>query len=804
MDTLLQDIKFALRTLWRTRLVTIIAIGSLTLAIAGNTTVFSLLNGLMYRPLPYKEPHRLSFIGERPRDLERGQISGVSAANFLDLQERQTSYEALAVFQGVPFAIEQEGGEPEPVIGGAVTCEFFQVLGVDPVFGRNMRAEDCVEEQNRVVIISHRIWAERFSSDPDSLASIKLSGVFYEVIGVLPEDFEFLVANLDYWVPFVIDRNEASRLQRGLLVFGRLKPNRTDESAQAEMSAIMARLVEEFPEANRGFEIDVLNVRYDIPNRTNRVLFGMMQGALLFVLLIACANLANLLLARGQVREREIAIRASFGAGRGRILRQLFTESAIMGLCAGSLGLLLSVFGIRLVNNALIAQLPGPYAPVMDTRVLIFALGVTLVGVALIGLVPLIQSNRVDLLSALKDTTSASSASGRRKRLSKLLVVGEICLSLILLGGAGVLIRSFQLMQTNDPGFDTGSFLTFGLNLPESSYTDEPELIVAADQLRERLSGLPGVSGVIVSNIRPRTPFTPQVLFEIDADPSMGEESRPRVSRVHISPGYFEIMGIPLLQGRAIADYDLEETPPVAVINQAMAQRYWENKSPIGERITLLEESHEIVGVVGTVRHGLIVNADFEPTVYLSWAQRPERGLALALKTEVMPGSLSNSVRQEVLAFDSGLAINQLMTADEFMEQFLVGQRLFTAILGGFGLLALLLAALGTYGVLAYTVAQRTHEIGIRMAIGAGRAAIMKMLTYEGLILACIGILIGIPGVFLVTRAISNQISFFVPVQPFAVLVVGLTLVIVILLASLIPAHRAATTDPLKALRPDV
>lgn len=804
MDTLFQDIRFALRTLWRTKLVTIIAVVSLTLAIAGNTTVFSLVNGLMYRPLPYKEPHRLSFIGERPRDLQRGQIAGVSAANFLDLKERQTSYEAMAVWQGVPFAIEQEGGEPESVIGGAVSCEFFQVLGVEPAYGRTMEAGDCIEGQNFVVVISHRVWAERFSSDPDSLAPIKLSGVFYNVIGVLPEDFEFVVANLDYWVPLVIDRDEAIRRQRGLLAFGRLKPDRTDESAQAEMSAIMTQLAEEYPEANRGFEIDVLNFRYDIPNRTNRVLFGMMQGALLFVLLIACANLANLLLARGQVREREMAIRASIGAGRGRILRQLFTESAIMGLCAGGLGLLLSIYGIRLVNNAVIAQVPGPYAPVMDIRVLIFTLTVTLIGVALIGLVPVIQSNRFDLLSALKDATSASSAGGRRKRLSKLLVVGEICLSLVLLGGAGVLIRSFQLIQTSDPGFETQNLLTFGVNLPEASYEEDSELVVAADRLRERLSALPGVSGVIVSNIRPRTPFTPQVIFEIDAAPTTDEESRPRVSMVHVSPGYFETMDIPLLQGRAINEYDREDSPPVAVINEAMARRYWEDSSPIGERITLLEESHEIVGVVGTVRHGLIVNADFEPTIYLAWAQQPGRGIAVALKTEVMPGSLSNPVRQVVLGFDSGLAIDQLVTMDEFMEQFFVGQRLFTAILGGFGLLALLLAALGTYGVLAYTVVQRTHEIGIRMAIGAGRAAVMKMFTYEGLVMAAIGILVGIPGVFIVTRAISNQISFFVPVQPFAVVIVGAVLVVVVLLASIIPAHRAATTDPVKALRPEV
>lgn len=803
MDTLMQDIRFALRTLWKTKLVTFIAIGSLTLAIAGNTIVFSLINGLWYRPLPFHEPHRLSLIAERPRDLERGQAGAASSLNFLDFQERQTSYEALAGYQTLPFSLEQEESEPQLVLTGAVTCEFFNVLGVAPAYGRMFQAEDCVEGQNRVVVISHTVWTETFSSDPDSLQSLKMNGVFYDVVGVLEEDFEFLVPDLHYWVPLIINREEAVRRQRNLLVLGRLKPDRTDESAQAEMSGIMAALEEEYPEANRGFAVDVLNYRRDIPNSTNRVLFGMLQGALIFVLLIACANLANLLLARGQVREQEMAIRASIGAGRWRIVRQLFTENAIMGLLAGGLGLLLSVYGVKILNNVVITQVPGPYAPVLDLHVLLFTLCVTLLGVALFGIVPVLQSNRFDLLAVLKSSSSAMTVGRNRKRFSKLLVIGEICLALVLLGGAGILIRSFQTLQRSDPGFETENLLTFGLSLPESVYESDEELVVAAGQLRESLEGIPGVTGVIVSNTRPRSPFTTQGMFAIDARPEVGEEVQPRAALLMISPDYFELLEIPMLEGRTITDTDRADTRLVAVINQAMARRYWEEQSPVGERITVLDESREIIGVVATVRHGLIMNEDFEPAIYLPWSQVPGRGFAVALKTEVVPASLNNAVRDRVLSFDSTLAIQQLQPMEAFMEQFYVGQRIFTSILGGFGALALLLAALGTYGVLAYTVVQRTHEIGVRMAIGAGRGNVLKMFTREGLIMAGIGIALGIPGVILVTHLISNQISFFVPVEPVAVVGVGILLTFVVFIASLLPAYRAASIDPARALRPD-
>lgn len=802
MDWLRQDLRFALRSLKKNLSVTVLAVGSLALAIAGNIIVFSLINGLLYRPLPFEEPDRLVLLGERTKETPEGQISGSSAANFLDWRERQTAFEYLAGFRGAPMSLTSGDGDPEPMTGAAVSAKFFDMLGSRAAKGRLFLEGEDIAGRDKVAVLTHSLWTKR-GGGPIEGETLELNGEIYDVVGVLSEEFEFLNPNIETFVPLVLDRATVDRQARNIIAVGRLKDGVTDNEAQAEMSTIMAALEEEFPEANRGYVVDVLNLRHDVPDSRNRVLLAMLQGALLFVMLIACANIANLLLARSQAREREIAIRASIGATRRRIVLQLLTESLLMAALAGGLGLSLGKLGNDAVARALGALMPASYAPVIDTRVLAFTLGVTLFGGLLFAVAPILQTSRFEVVDALKDGSRGVSGGRRRRLLANGLVVGEIALALVLLGGASVLIQSFQVIQRSDPGFDTSNILTLVLNLPEARYGEDARLAHAAEEIQERLAGLPGVSGVTLASALPRTPFAPQQAFTLDARPPADGQSPPQASSFLVDPAYFETLGIPIFEGRAIAAYDRAEAPKVAVINQAMAERFWGEESPLGERLTLRGISREIVGVVGTVRHGLAVNTDLAPTMYLPLAQTPPRNLGVAIKTETDPEALAGAVRGEIKAFDGALAVQNIQTLDDFMAQFFVGQHVFTAILGGFGFLALFLAALGTYGILAYSVMQRTHEIGVRMAIGAQRGRVIAMVTRQGLVLFGFGLLFGLPLVALVTRGITAQMSIFAPVQPTSIAFVVVVLFVVTLGASLLPARRAASVDPIEALRAD-
>ncbi len=802
MDALRHDLRYALRALWKTRLVTLVATLSLALAVAGNATVFSLVYGIFFRPLPYPQPERICVIGERARDLPAGAISGVSVANFLDWQERQTSFEQLAAVQPRAAGLARAGSEPEPVVIGTVTEGLLELLGVRPVRGRALLAEDGTPGAEPVALVSHTYWTDQLGAAPLDSAVIRLDGRTCRVVGVLPADFQFLFGAYDVWIPRPIDRAAANRQIRQLLVFGRLAPGRTQEQAGAELDAIMAALTEEYPEANRGYEIGLLNLRFDIPSAANRLLFGVMQGSLILVLLIACANLTNLLLARGQTREREIAIRMSLGAGRRRIARLLLTESALLALGSGALGLGLSVFGVGVLRQAMAGAIPGPWQPAVEPAVVAFTAGVTLLVLLLLGILPVFQSHGFRLASTLRDGALTVAGSGSRKRLSRALVVAEVTLSLVLLGGAAVLIKSFLTLQNSDPGFATSSLLTFDLRIPDHIEGDEI-FVENVERIRERLRALPGVEAVTAASIRPRTVFLGPEVVEVDGRPPADDGTLPQVSRVDADEDFLPTLGIPLLAGRGIETGDRLDAAPVVLVNQAMAHRFWGEESPLGHRVSVQGVSREVVGVVATVRHGVIVNPDFEPTLYLPWAQRPARNLSFALRTAVPPATLAEAVRREVLALDSDFVLRQILPLEAFLSQFYAGQNMLIAIMGGFGVLALLLAALGTYGVLAYWVVQRRHEIGIRMALGSSRGRVVHLVAGQGLAMGGLGILIGTPGVILLTRALSAQISVVVPVEPVAVVAVGGLLLVVVVAASLLPAWRAASVDPVSALRPE-
>ena len=803
MDTLWQNFRFALRTLRKNLSVTLLAVVSLALAIAGNTTVYSLVNVFLYRPIPYRDVERLVVVGESNSDLLAGQLTTTSPANYLDFAERQSSFQQMAGYQSAAYTYDSGGDEVEQLTVGSVTPGFFPLLGAETARGRPFLPEEGVRGRERVVLLSHEFWNERFGGRTDLAGeTLKLNGEVYDVIGVVGADFEWFVApNTDLWVPLVLEPGTASRQQRSLFAVARLADGVATETAQAEMDTLMAQLVDQHPAANRGYHVQLLNMRHDIPDTRNRLFMNLMQVALIFVLLIACANIANLLLSRSQAREREIAIRNSIGASRRRIIFQLFTESMMMAALAGVLGVGLGYFGMKAVSNAFASFLPDFWIPTLDLRVLAYSLGVTLLGGVLFGLAPVIQTSRFDLLSSLKDGTQGATTGGRRRLMSNLLVVAEIAFALAFLAGATMMIRTFQTMQSTDPGFDTENLLIMRIDLPETRYGSEQEKGAGVEEITARLGALPGVRAAIVSNIAPRWPFVPQDGFEIDGRPNPAEEAPPQASWLSAGPGYFETLGIALQRGRSFTAGDDFDAAPVAVINEAMAERNWPGESPLGQGLTVLGKRREIVGVVATVQHGVILRGEEESMVYLPWAQQPETTLGVGLKTDVDPETLAETARREILGFDRSIALTQVQTLDDFVEQFWVGQRVFTAILGGFGTLALVLAALGTYGVLAYSVARRTHEIGIRMAIGAGRGAVMKMIVRHGLILGVVGIVLGVPLVLAEIKVIAAIFSGLVPVEPASVLGVGAVLALVTLAASALPARRAASVDPLEALR---
>ena len=804
MYDLIRHFRLAFRTLRRSWSVTVLAVLSLTLAIAGNTVVFSLVNGLLYKPLPYEDPHRLSLLTERATDLPKGLIAPVSLVNFLDWKERQTSYESLGAFQQTRLAFGH-GEHAEPISGAAVSASFFRALRAQPLQGRLFADEENLPGQGRVAVVAETFLQERMNESGSVLGrNVELNGKPHEIVGVLPGDFEFLFPGVEVYVPLLEDARNVKRHQRTVLVVGRLHDTASDESAQADMSAIMEDLKKAYPEANRGMVIDVLNMREDLPDSRNRLFLQLVQGALLFVLLIACANVANLLLSRAQKREREMAIRSSVGASRRNIAGQLFSESLIMAGIAGLLGLGLAVIGIDLTAKTLGPLIPSFYMPTLDGRVLAFNGLVSLLGAMLFTLAPTLQTFKADLLGSLKDGTQSSSAGGRKRWISKALVVAELAMALIFLAGANVMLHSFEAMQADDSGLPTEELLTVQVSFPEDGERTDAELLARMEALDSELATLPGVRSVVMSNVRPRDAFAPRDMIVVEGDETADSESPRRVQWMSVSRNFFSTLGVEVSAGRDLSSADRLGGAPVILVNQAAAKHFFGDDDPIGRRISLRGETREVVGLVPDIRHGLAVGELFSPMAYIPLAQSPSTSVSVALQVQgADPAGLSEPLRQRLKDFDFRLGLSPIQTLDDYIAQFFAGQKVFSVILQAFGSLALLLAALGTYGVLAYAVVQRTREIGIRMAIGADRSQVVGMILRQALTLAAVGIVLGIPGVLAVRRGLIEVMAGIVPVATTPMLTSGAVLLAVTLIAGLIPALRASGVDPSSALRGD-
>jgi len=795
LDRIWQDLRIAARSLARSPGVFAVAVLSLAIGIGANTTIFSALDVFLLRPLPYPEGDRLVRVWGT--DSERGWTDlGLSAPDFLDIRRESRTVE-VALHGGARFNVSG-GAEPERVAGQHVSANLFRVLGVHPALGRGFLPEEEVRGAHRVVVLSDALWQRQFGGDPGVIGTpLLLDGEPHTIVGVMPPEFRFQDDRIELWVPLSFDGTE-SRLYGAGVGIGRIRPGFSVEQAQAELSRIAAGLAAAYPDTNGSKGIRLVGLRDALYDEYIRRAGAIVTTAVSFVLLIACANVANLLLARAAAREREIAVRAALGAGRFRIVRQLLTESVLLSLCGGALGLLLSLWGVR----ALVAITP-PYFGVdrigIDTRVLAYTLGISVLSGILFGLAPALHAARSDLRESLSEGGHGSTLGGARSRLRSALVGGEIALALVLLIAAGLLIRSYIAMNSGDLGFRSAGVMTFRVTLPEAKYADASAVVAFHERLVERLEALPGVKAAAAVSGLPTLGMS-STYYTIEGEPPPPDGRQPTVGFRGVTPGYFAALGIPLLSGRLFDERDRPESPPVVVVNRAFAERHWPGGDAVGRRIVLSSGPREIVGVVGDVREWG-PGSEMLPAIYLPMGQRADRNVAFITRTEGGAAALTTAARAAIADLDPHLPLYRVLTMDQLLAERKSEDSALARVLGLFGGIALVLAVIGVYGVMAYSVAQRTREVGIRMALGAQAGAIQALVLRQGAKLAAAGAAAGLILALAVTRTLSAFLFGVSPFDVFTFALVTLAILAAALAASWIPARRATRVDPLVALR---
>jgi predicted permease len=797
MTAFLTELKLAIRSLARSPGFVAAATLSLALGIAVNSTIFAAIDAFLIRPLPYAEPDRLVQVYSTVPD--RGwDDAGVSWADFQDWRSSNRSVE-LAAHTRANFNLT--GGDEPVRIEGDQSNNLFPVLGVSPAIGRGfLPAEEAVGGP-RVVLLSHRFWRSQFEGDSAVTGrSILLNGDPYTVIGVMPETFRFPDNRTQVFMPFTGDPTEA-RDTRYLEVVGRLKPAFAVDAAATELEGITKRLASEYPEANAGYSSRVVTLANAIYDETFRQASLICTVAVGFVLLIACANVANLMLARGAVQGRDLAVRAALGAGRWRLARKLLAESLVIALAGGVMGLLLSFWGVKGLVSIMPSWFPRADEIAVNGRLLLYILGLCLISGIIFGLAPAISASRSDIFSSLRETGRTGTPGAGHGRLRKTFVIAEISLALVLLIAAGLLVKASVRLQRVDLGFEPEGLLTARINLPEYQYADSTSIIPFYTELTGALASLPGVSSAGGTALLPMdggmgTYYT----VEGEPEPEKGKELVVQF-RV-ITPDYLTTIGTPLTEGRGLEDTDRLESPKVALINETLAERHWAGRSALGQRVKLTSGTYEVVGIVRDAR-------DFGPDddtpalIYLSSAQRGWRSMSLVVRTERNPAEVAPALRELVRARDAGLPIYDLRTMNDVIRENQGGDKIMPKLLGVFGFIALVLAVLGVYGVMAYSVAQRTQEVGIRMALGADGRDILKLIVRQGGWLALIGSVFGLAMAFGTTKALS---AFLFGVSAFDPVIFGgvtASLLLAALVASVIPAFRASRVNPIVALKSD-
>jgi putative ABC transport system permease protein len=801
MFALAQDLRYGARLLVRQPAVTLIAVLTLAIGIGANTALFSAVDAVLLRPLPYPDPDRLVLVWEK-RPAEGVMDNVVSPADYLDWARLNTVFSAIAA--QIQTTVDLTGhGEPVRLFVGAVSPAFFDVLGIRPALGRTFRPEEAIEGQHHVVILSDGTWRRRFGADPAIVGrTIELNGVSWDVVGVLPAAFEFPDKSIEAWMPLAIEGGqEQPRASHFLTVFARLKPGRTLAEARSEMDTIGQRLENEFANTNRGHGAFVMPMRDHFVQPVRSGLL-MLLGAVAFVLLIACVNIANLLLARAASRTREMAVRAAVGASRIRLLGQSLTESTMLALIGGAAGLVVARWSIGLLPLLVDADAPviGLDRLQLDTRVLVFALVLSVVTGLGFGVIPAWQMSRQDVNGALKE--SSRSAAGTRRRLRSGLVVAEIALASCLLVGAGLTLRSFRTLLTSDAGIETDHVLSATIALPASRYPDTAQRIAAFRTIEQRLAAIPGVRSAAATTHLPLSGADSRRGISVE-----GREPTPdSPTRAHIRavlPGYFRTMGITVIAGRSIAEQDDARAPNVVMVNETMARRYWPAASPLGRRVRLVGDDvwRQVVGIVQDVHHwGL--DRPVNPELYFPAPQYSFGGaMSFVIQSPEDPATLVPSIRTAVRAVDPNLPVSSIRTMDDVAAESLMARRIALILLAVFAALALALAAAGIYGVMSHLVALRAPEIGVRMSLGADASAILTLIVREGLLQALAGLAIGMTaGVLLMysVRAWLYSVSAFDPLTLAAVAAVLLATAVV---ACTAPARRAMRVDPVVALR---
>jgi predicted permease len=809
METLLQDLRYGFRMLAKKPGFTAVAVLALALGIGANTAIFSVVNTVLLKPLPFKDPDRLVMVWEENAKLGFPKDTP-APANFIDWRDQNQTFEGMVAIASATFNLTGVG-EPQKIEGQRVSANFFSLLGVEPALGRAFISEEDRPEGNPVVIMSNGLWKRRFGSDPNIIGqSLTLNGQPCEVIGVLPASFQlsgFQFSGRDHelWVPMAFSSREAgSRGSHYLSVIGRLKPGVSIQQAQADMTAIAARLEQQYPATNTSVGASVFSLREEIVSDIRPALL-ILLGAVGFVLLIACANVANLLLARAAARQKEIALRTALGAGRARLIRQFLTESVALAALGGAGGLLLGVLGIKLLATLVPPNLEQAKEINLDAKVLGFTLLVSLLTGVIFGLAPALQASKVNLNESLKEGGKGSPG-GVRSGVRNLLVVSEVALALVLLVGAGLLINSFARLSKVDMGFTPDHLLTMRVVLPQSKYPDQAKRTAFYDQLLQRVEALPGVQSAAVISWLPLTFEGDSNGISIEGRPEPSPDQQPIVVTRVISPGYFRTMGIALLGGRLFTEYDRQGSSRVIIINQSMAERYWPGEDPIGKRIKMGSFDTDspwlsVAGVVKDVRQ-FQINAEAKPQIYLPYAQYgASRPRDLVIRTAGDPLGLAAAVRGEVWAVDKDQPVSNIQTMEQILSDSLTRERFNMLLLAIFAGVALALAAVGIYGVMSYSVTQRTHEIGVRMALGADSGHVLRLVVGQGLKLVSAGVAIGLAFAFALTRLMESLLFGVSATDPVTFVLISVTLVAVAALASYIPARRATKVDPMVALR---
>ena len=809
MDTIRQDIRYALRMLWKHRFATFVCAAALALGMGANTAIFSMAEAFLLHPVPLDEVKRLvAVVDSKPRqNIEK---TAVATATYLEWQEQSRSFDRLGAYSwdGVNFTGD---GTPQKIQDFRVTTNFFSTLGLQPHLGRDFLSEEGEPGKNQELILSYGLWERRYAADPKILGKVvKVDGKPFTIVGVMGKGFDFPIS-AEAWLPMAFDaKQRVERDNRPLWVIGHLKPGISFEQAQAEMLTIAQHQAAAYPDAYKDWQLRVQPLGEFATGDLTRQYTLLLLGAVGFVLLIACADVANVQFARVSGRQKELAVRAAMGATRARIVRQLLIESVMLSLFGAALGIFLAQWILSVILSHMppdIARYIAGWKSIrLDLGAFLFTFAVALVSGILSGIAPSLMSSRTNISETLKESGRGASSGRERHRLRSALVVAEVSLSLVLLVGAGLLVKGFNALLTVNRQYHPESLLTLNLNLPELQYPQRSARATFHDRLLQSLSSIPQVQSAALATTVPygNGGGTDADRFLIEGRPvEQREESRTAIMET-VSPNYFAVMSIGLRDGRVFTDSDGDGTQPVAVISRSLASRYFAGENPLGKKVQVAGSKPEmwltVVGIVEDVRYNWI-QKDALPTLYRPYRQNPTYYTTVILRTDDSPSKFTSAVRSKIAGIDADLPIYEVKPLSQVITESIVGISYVAAMMAGIGIIALVLATIGVYGVMSYSVSERTHEMGIRMAMGASQGAINRLVVGNGMLLTTIGIAIGLPLAFGLARALSSLLFGVTASDPFAFIGLPLILGAVAFLASYLPARRAVRIDPLTALR---